>query len=118
MPKAFILCLFVFEKYMPSVILKDTKLIGNLIQKDSLTFDGVLTGDLKAQEIIIGEHADIVGNLSADHNIEISGRVTGDISSDKIILNSTAKIKGKLFHRSLVVDDGAQLEIAASTRKK
>ena len=51
-------------------------------------------------------------------NIEVGGQVTGDLSSDRIYLNNTAKVKGKLFHRNLVVDEGAQLEIAASTRKK
>ena len=61
----------------------------------------------------------IVGNIeSANIHIEVGGQVTGDLSSDRIYLNNTAKVKGKLFHRNLVVDEGAQLEIAASTRKK
>jgi cytoskeletal protein CcmA (bactofilin family) len=102
---------------MPSVILRDTKLQGNLTQKDSITIDGSLIGDIKSQEIIVNENGNIIGNLTADINIQVAGQVNGDISSERIHLNSTAKIKGKLFHRSLVVDDGAQLEIAALTKK-
>lgn len=103
---------------MPSVILRDTKLSGNLTQKDSITIDGSLIGDIKSQEIIINENGSVTGNLTADINIQVAGQVNGDLSSEKIHLNSTARIKGKLFHRSLVVDDGAQLEIAALTKKK
>lgn len=103
---------------MPSVILRDTKLQGNIIDKDSITIDGIIIGDIKAQEVLINENGNITGNITADSNIEAGGQVTGDLSSDRIHLNSTAKIRGKLFHRNLIVDEGAQLEIAASTRKK
>ena len=48
----------------------------------------------------------------------MGGQVTGDISSDRIHLNNSAKVKGKLSHKNLVVDEGAQLEIESSTRKK
>ncbi len=60
----------------------------------------------------------IAGNLTADNNIEVGGQVTVDLSSDRIHLNNSAKIRGKLSHRNLVVDEGAQLEIVSSTRKK
>jgi cytoskeletal protein CcmA (bactofilin family) len=103
---------------MPSVILRDTKLQGNLTQKDSITVDGLVIGDIKSQEIIVSENGNITGNLTAELNIEVGGLVNGDISSDRIHLNKTARIKGKLFHRSLVVDEGAQLEIASTTKKK
>ena len=103
---------------MPSVILKDTKLQGNIIQKDRITIDGTIVGDIRAEEVIINSNGNITGNIIADINIEAAGQITGDLSSDRIHLNNTAKIKGKLFHRNLVVDEGAQLEIAASTRKK
>ena len=103
---------------MPSVILRDTKLQGNISENSSITLDGVLLGDIKAEEVIIKENGNVTGNISADLNIEVAGMVTGDISSDKIHLNNSAKVRGKLFHRNLVIDEGAQLEIAASTRKK
>ncbi|GDX37780.1 hypothetical protein LBMAG19_9260 [Candidatus Pelagibacterales bacterium] len=48
----------------------------------------------------------------------MGGQVTVDLSSDRIHLNNSAKIKGKLSHKNLVVDEGAQLEIESSTRKK
>ena len=70
---------------MPSVILRDTNLQGNITEKDSITIDGI---------------------------------VLGDLSSDRIHLNNSAKVRGKLSHRNLVVDEGAQLEIASLTRKK
>ena len=103
---------------MPSVILRDTKLQGNIIEKDSITIDGIIEGDVKAEEVIINKNGNITGSLTADNNIEIGGQVTGDLSSDRIYLNSSAKVRGKLSHRNLVVDEGAQLEIASLTRKK
>ena len=103
---------------MPSVILRDTKLQGNIIEKDSITIDGIIKGDVKAEEVIINKNGNITGSLTADNNIEIGGQVIGDLSSDRIHLNSSAKVRGKLSHRNLVVDEGAQLEIASLTRKK
>lgn len=48
----------------------------------------------------------------------MDGQITGNLSSDRIHLNSSAKVNGKLSHKNLVVDEGAQLEIESSTRKK
>jgi cytoskeletal protein CcmA (bactofilin family) len=44
--------------------------------------------------------------------------VVGDLNSDKIHLTNFAKVRGKLSHKSLSVDEGAQLEITAQTRKR
>ncbi len=34
---------------MPSVILRDTNLQGNITEKDSITIDGIVVGDIKAE---------------------------------------------------------------------
>jgi cytoskeletal protein CcmA (bactofilin family) len=57
---------------MPSFILRDTKLQGNLTQKDSITIDGLLLGDIKSQEIIVTENGNVTGDLTAELNIEKS----------------------------------------------
>ncbi len=103
---------------MPSVILRDTNLQGNITEKDSITIDGIVVGEIKAEEVIILENGNITGNITAVNNIEAGGQITGDLFSDRIHLNNSAKVRGKLSHRNLVVDEGAQLEIASSTRKK
>jgi len=103
---------------MPSVILNHTILKGNFNEKDSVSIDGVFIGDIKAEEIIVNNLGNINGNLNASVNIEVNGEVTGDLSSDKIHLTNSAKVKGKLSHKNLAVDEGAQLEITAQTRKR
>jgi cytoskeletal protein CcmA (bactofilin family) len=103
---------------MPSIILNDTILKGNLSQKDSITIDGTFIGNITAEEIIVKNLGTINGNLDASVNIEVNGNVVGDLNSDKIHLTSFANVKGKLFHKSLSVDEGALLEITAQTRKR
>ena len=103
---------------MPSVILNDTILKGNLSQKDSISLDGTFIGDISAEEIIVKDLGNITGNLNASVNIEVNGEVVGDLNSDSIRLTSHAKVKGKLSHKNLIVDEGAQLEITAQTRRK
>ena len=103
---------------MPSIILNDTILKGTLSQKDSISVDGTFIGNITAEEIIVKDFGHINGNLNASVNIEVNGEVIGDISSDKIHLTSNAKVKGKLFHKNLAIDEGAQLEISASTQKR
>jgi cytoskeletal protein CcmA (bactofilin family) len=100
---------------MPSIILRDTTLQGNIHQKDSITIDGIVVGDITADEIIVHMTADIKGNLMAAHNLETAGKVTGNLSSEKIHINNTAKIKGQIKTLNLKVDEGAQLEIQAFT---
>lgn len=100
---------------MPSIILRDTILQGNINQKDSITIDGVVVGDITADEIIVNMTADIKGNLIAVHNLETAGKVTGNLSSNKIHINNTAKIKGQIKTSNLKVDEGAQLEVQALT---
>ena len=100
---------------MPSIILRDTILQGNINQKDSITIDGVVVGDITADEIIVNMTADIKGNLIAVHNLETAGKVTGNLSSNKIHINNTAKIKGQIKTLNLKVDEGAQLEVQALT---
>jgi cytoskeletal protein CcmA (bactofilin family) len=103
---------------MPTVILNDTILKGNLLEKDSVSIDGAFIGDIKAEEIIIKDHGNIKGNLNASTNIEVNGEVAGDLSADRIHLTNSAKVRAKLFHKNLSVDEGAQLEITAQTRKR
>ena len=103
---------------MPSVILNDTILKGNLVEKNSVSIDGAFIGDIKAEEIIIKDHGNVNGNLNASVNIEVNGEVVGDLSADRIHLTNSAKVRGKLFHKSLSVDEGAQLEVTAQTRKR
>lgn len=103
---------------MPSVIYNHTILKGYLSEKDSVSIDGTFIGDIKAEEIIVNDLGNINGNLSASTNIEVNGEVVGDLSADKIHLTNSAKVRGKLFHKNLVVDEGAQIEVAARTRKK
>jgi hypothetical protein len=103
---------------MPSVILNDTILKGNLVEKNSVSIDGVFIGDIKAEEIIIKDHGNVNGNLNASTNIEVNGEVVGHLSADRIHLTNFAKVRAKLFHSNLSVDEGAQLEITAQTRKR
>ena len=103
---------------MPSVILNDTILKGELTQNDSITLGGTFVGNISAEEIIINDRGNINGNLNASINIEINGEVVGDLISDRIHLSNGAKVRGKLFHKNLVVEEGAQVEISASSRKK
>jgi cytoskeletal protein CcmA (bactofilin family) len=103
---------------MPSVILNDTILKGTLSQKDSITIDGTFIGNISAEEIIVKNLGTINGNLNASVNIEVNGNVVGDLNSDKIHLTSSANVKGKLFNKSLSVDEGAQLDVTAQTRKR
>ena len=100
---------------MPSVILSDTILQGNINQKDSITIEGTVVGDITAEEIIVNMTGDIKGNLMAERNLETAGKVTGNLFSNKIHINNTAKIKGLIKTLNLTVEEGAQLEVQAST---
>lgn len=97
---------------LPSVnmISEGTNLKGNLTTKNDIRVAGTLEGEAKASgKLIITATGKIDGDVNAV-DADIAGRLEGEIRvSNKLILRQSAIIDGDIYTKSLLVEEGAQI---------
>ena len=99
-----------------SILLADVSIEGDLIEKESIIFDGKINGDIKAEEIETHSNSNIKGNIKSK-TAYIGGKLKGNINSDRINIKKTANIDGVLNQKTLSIEEGASLKIKTETYK-
>jgi cytoskeletal protein CcmA (bactofilin family) len=94
---------------VPSIVSADLRINGDLICSGDVQVDGWVEGDIQSRNIMIGEGATVHGALSAE-TVRICGLVKGEVKADSVVLEKTAKVTGDVLHKSLAIEEGAQLE--------
>jgi len=94
---------------VPSIISADLRINGDLVCSGDVQVDGWVEGDIQSRNIVIGEGATVHGALQAE-NVRICGLVKGQIKGDAVVLEKTAKVTGDVLHKTLAIEQGAQLE--------
>jgi cytoskeletal protein CcmA (bactofilin family) len=95
-----------------SVIGGDLSIEGQSITircKGSLRVNGNIQADLHCVELLVGESAVIAGSITTE-KIAVFGRVNGAIFGDDVVLHSTAHVDGDISSRSLLIEEGCQLQ--------
>ena len=103
-------------KNKTSILLSDVSIEGNLIEKDSIIFDGKINGNIKADEIETYTNSNITGNIKSK-TASLGGKLKGNVNSDQINIKKTADIEGVLSQKTLSIEDGAILKIKTETVK-
>jgi cytoskeletal protein CcmA (bactofilin family) len=94
---------------VPSIISADLRINGDLVCSGDVQIDGWVEGDVQSRNIVIGEGATVHGALQAE-TVRICGLVKGQIKADSVVLEKTAKVTGDVLHKTLAIEQGAQLE--------
>jgi cytoskeletal protein CcmA (bactofilin family) len=83
---------------------------GKLSFKDTVRIDGRFDGEIVSENtLIVGETGHVRANIDSE-TVILSGEVHGDILARKMIhLHKSARVFGNLQTRSLIVEDGAEL---------
>lgn len=95
-----------------SLIALGSEINGNLKFTDGLRIDGVVVGDICANQehpslLVISESATVQGEIRADHVI-VNGRVMGPVRADELLeLQPKARIEGDVHYKSLEMHQGA-----------
>jgi len=91
-----------------TIISEGVKLDGNLISKGNIRIDGLIKGDVQAEgNITIGDHGEITGEIKAQVII-VGGKVIGTVTAgEKVVLEASSNLKGDLVTKILVVEEGA-----------
>ena len=92
-----------------SVIRADLVITGDLNTDGHIEVNGRLEGTSNSRTILVREDAWIEGTILADF-AEIRGTVVGAVRAMTVIIGSNARVHGSIFHNSLTIEPGAQLE--------
>ena len=99
-----------------SILLSDVSITGDIVEKEKISIDSKINGNIKADTISTFENSNIKGDIEAN-NVKIGGRLLGNIKSDRTKISSTADVEGSLDQSSLSIEDGAALKIITQTKK-
>ncbi len=81
---------------------------GELTVAGTLRMDGVVTGRVLADEVILSEAAAIKGDVVA-RRIIVGGKVEGNIRASELVeIRSKGRVTGDIFTNNLSIMEGAQ----------
>ena len=100
-----------------SFLKRDTRIKGNLIEKESVAIDGEVQGNINAEEVELFENSKVKGNIKSKTS-EIGGKLKGDVDSDKVHIRRTADIVGSISQKRISIEEGASLKIKTETKNK
>ncbi len=106
---------FLNKKSIPSIIVSDLNIQGDLISEGAIEIGGIVNGNIKCNFVTIRKGAKINGDVKAD-NLVINGIVDGLMQAKHISVTSSAVVKGTLEYGFLNVESGA--DIAGKLVKK
>jgi cytoskeletal protein CcmA (bactofilin family) len=82
---------------------------GNLESERDVQLDGEVHGDIRCTQLIISRNATLLGNVVATE-VVVRGTIKGNIRADLVMLQDTARVESEIFHRSLIVEEGASFD--------
>lgn len=93
-----------------NMISEGSKLKGNIESKNDIRISGKVEGEANSKgKLIITSSGLIEGNVKA-MDADISGNLVGEIRvSNKLTLRKSAKIDGNIYTKTLIVEEGAQI---------
>ncbi len=95
---------------IPSVIVADLNIEGDLVSEGIVEIAGNVTGNIKCNAVIIRKEASIKGDIKADY-LEIIGEVTGILFAKHIVVKAGANIDGSVKYQDLSIEKGAVLNV-------
>lgn len=93
-----------------NMISEGTKLKGNINSQNDIRISGRVEGEVSTKgKLIITSSGKIEGNIKVKE-ADIAGKHEGEIRvADRLILRQTAVIDGNIYTKSLLVEEGAQI---------
>ena len=96
---------------LESVVIGDGVIVkGAFTVPSKAVINGVIEGDLTAEEVLIGTTGRITGRVSAKL-IDVRGELHNTIVSEKsLIVRATGKIVGKVHYAEIEIEKGGEIE--------
>ena len=92
-----------------SVLAPDLVVDGEITSLGPVDVRGIVTGQVRAPEILIAPTGTISGSATA-HDLAIQGQITGTINAQNVMLSSGAIVRADVTHAQIAIEPGAELE--------
>ena len=93
---------------IPSIISEGSEFKGNVKTSAEIQIDGVLNGNVKAKQIVVGINGNVRGNLTASFS-RILGKVEGEIRAETLEIVKTVTVKGNVFKKTISIESGSKI---------
>jgi cytoskeletal protein CcmA (bactofilin family) len=96
---------------LESVVIGDgVSVKGVFFVPSKAVINGIMEGDLTAEEVLIGTTGKITGRVAAKV-IDVRGQLHNTVVSEKsLIIRSTGKITGKIHYVEIEIEKGGEIE--------
>ena len=106
---------------IPSIISEGSEFKGNIKTPGEIQIDGLLIGDVKAKQIVVGINGKVRGNIVANF-LRICGKIEGEIRAETMEVVSSASVKGNVFKKTISIESGSKVtgninELESTTAK-
>ena len=93
---------------IPSIISEGSEFKGNVKTSAEIQIDGVLNGNVKAKQIVVGVNGNVRGNVTANF-LRICGKIEGEIRAETLEIVKTATVKGNVFKKTISIESGSKI---------
>jgi len=106
---------------IPSIISEGSEFKGNIKTSGEIQIDGVLNGNVRAKQIVVGVNGNVRGNVTANF-LRICGKIEGEIRAETVEIVSSASVKGNVFKKTISIESGSKVtgninELESATAK-
>ena len=106
---------------IPSIISEGSEFKGNIKTSGEIQIDGVLNGNVRAKQIVVGVNGNVRGNVTANF-LRICGKIEGEIRAETLEIVSSASVKGNVFKKTISIESGSKVtgninELESTTAK-
>ncbi len=92
---------------VPSMISGNAEIIGDIKSEGVIRYDGVLRGNIIADNVILGSNSSIEGKVIAN-DLTVYGKVNGEIYAKFVSLMKTSNVVGDLYKDTISIESGAK----------
>ncbi len=106
---------------IPSIISEGSEFKGNIKTSGEIQIDGVLNGNVRAKQIVVGVNGNVRGNVTSNF-LRICGKIEGEIRAETLEIVSSATVKGNVFKKTISIESGSKVtgninELESATAK-
>ena len=93
---------------IPSIISEGSDFKGNIKTSGEIQIDGVVNGNIRAKQIVVGVNGNVRGNITANF-LRICGKTEGEIRAETLEIVSSASVKGNVYKKTISMEAGSKI---------
>ena len=93
---------------IPSIISEGSEFKGNIKSSGEIQIDGVVNGNVRAKQVVVGVNGNVRGNVTANF-LRICGKIEGEIRAETLEIVSSASVKGNVYKKTISMEAGSKI---------